>query len=222
MLDSSGSLIRQTTVDGARELDLAPNVKTVRDAACRACEQGVPRTHVLSFQQDGALLTELFTHDGSGTLISSLDYEQARQATLDDIASVIELLNPLEETGVLVRRSRELLEQEISRFRVLERDGRVIACAALYPFDAEGCGELAALTTHPDYRGNGRGQRLIQLISEEARASGLARLFVLTTQTEHWFIEQGFSEADRNQLPEAKQQLYNLQRNSKVLKLELG
>jgi amino-acid N-acetyltransferase len=108
------------------------------------------------------------------------------------------------------------LEQEIDQFRLLERDGRIIACAALYPFPEDGCGELACIVTHPDYRGGQRGQRLLQELESEARGRGLSSVFVLSTQTAHWFLEQGFVEADRDQLPGRKQALYNLQRNSKV------
>ena len=128
----------------------------------------------------------------------------------------IELIEPLEAEGILLKRSRELLEAEIDRFRLLERDGRIIACAALYPFPAEHCGELACIVSHPDYRGARRGQRLLEELEAEARTQGLSRVFVLTTQTAHWFIEQGFVEGSRDELPSARRELYNLQRNSKV------
>ena len=118
--------------------------------------------------------------------------------------------------GILLKRSRELLETEISQFRLLERDGRIIACAALYPFAQEKCGEIACIVSHPDYRGGRRGQRLLAALEDEARRLGLTRVFVLTTQTAHWFIEKGFVESSRDDLPGEKQSLYNLQRNSKV------
>jgi amino-acid N-acetyltransferase len=214
----SGELIRQCTVDEAEALDLtAPEQQSARDMACRACQQGVPRAHLISYTQDGALLAELFTHDGVGTLISHEDYEQVRRAGMDDIGGVIDLVQPLEESGVLVRRSRERLEQEIDRFRVLERDGRIIACAALYPFADTQSAEIACIATHPDYRGHGRGERLLQILCDEARTLGLERVFVLTTQTTHWFVEQGFREVGLDTLPDERQRLYNLQRNSKVL-----
>ena len=132
------------------------------------------------------------------------------------MGGILELIEPLEQQGVLVKRSRELLETEISQFRLLERDGRIIACAALYPFPEDSCGEVACIVSHPDYRGGKRGQRLLHTLEQEARRQGLTRVFVLTTQTAHWFIEQGFVEASRDELPGKKKQLYNLQRNSKV------
>ena len=182
----------------------------------RQCAVGEINRLQIEDAEQAALLEELFTHDGSGTLVAKDDYEQCRAANIDDVGGILELIEPLEQQGILLKRSRELLETEIGQFRLLERDGRIIACAALYPFPEEGCGEVACIVSHPDYRGGRRGQRLLQEIEAEARSQGLDRLFVLTTQTAHWFIEQGFVEQSRAELPARKQALYNLQRNSKV------
>ena len=218
LLDDTGKLIRQLTVDDAQRLAISDSAQAEhRDAACRACDQGVHRAHIISYEQNGALIEELFTHDGGGTLISQEAYEQARRATVEDIAGVLDLIRPMEDEGILVRRSRERLEQEIGNFRVLERDGRVIACAALYPFGDSSMAEIACVATHEDYRRGGRGQHLLELLLEEAKEDGLISLFVLTTQSAHWFLEQGFSEASLDKLPTERQALYNLQRNSKVL-----
>lgn len=176
----------------------------------------VTRCHMISYADDGALLQELFTRDGSGTLIAQDHYEQLRTATIDDVGGILEIIEPLEANGALVKRSRELLETEIERFTVLERDGMVIACAALYPYPDEAMGELACIATHPDYRGSERGERLLESLDQKARQLGLDKLFVLTTQTAHWFIEQGFVEANTDVLPAEKKDLYNFQRNSKV------
>jgi amino-acid N-acetyltransferase len=214
---ADGSLLRQCAV---AEVDSAhvpcAEQRALLETAARACRQGVPRCHVISFRRDAALLEELFTHDGSGTLITRQPYEQSRRACIEDVGGILELIQPLEEEGVLLKRSRELLEAEIGRFRLLERDGRIIACAALYPFIEDGSGELACIVSHPDYRGEQRGRRLLEELEQEARSQGLQRVFVLTTQTAHWFIEQGFTEGSREALPQARQRLYNLQRNSKV------
>lgn len=218
LLDNNGDLIRQCTVETARQLNAQDETQAAhRDAICRACDQGVNRGHLVCYARNGALIDELFTHDGSGTLISREEFERARPATVDDIGGVLDLVRPLEESGVLVRRSRELLEQEIGNFRVLERDGRIIACAALYPFSTESMAEVACVATHPDYRGDGRGEHLINLLEEEARELGIAAIFVLTTQSTHWFREKGFEEQPMSVLPEQRKALYNLQRNSKVL-----
>ncbi len=217
LVDEQQTLIRQCTVSQSQALELQdPEQLALLGAARRACKSGVARCHIISYADDCALLEELFTHDGSGTLVADDDFEQSRQATIDDVGGILELIEPLEQQGILLKRSRELLEAEIKQFRLLERDGRIIACAALYPFTQAGCGEIACIVSHPDYRGGQRGQRLLTDLEEEARALGLERVFVLTTQTAHWFIEQGFEAASLDQLPGEKQSLYNLQRNSKV------
>ncbi|MCR9185339.1 MAG: amino-acid N-acetyltransferase [Halieaceae bacterium] len=212
-----GALLRQLTVANISAVQGQDAEQTkLLATARRACMAGVSRCHIISYRDDCALLEELFTHDGNGTLVAKDDYEQTRSASIDDVGGILELIEPLEREGVLLKRSRELLENEIRQFRIIERDGRIIACAALYPFPEENCGEVACIVSHPDYRGGQRGQRLLQEIEREARVQGLDRVFVLTTQTAHWFLEQGFEERSRDALPAQKQALYNLQRNSKV------
>jgi amino-acid N-acetyltransferase len=184
-------------------------------AITQACRGGVERGHLISYLKDGALLTELFTREGAGTMVLQESYEQLRQATIDDVRGILELIRPLEQSGVLVRRSRELLENEIERFVLIERDGSLIGCAALYPYQ-DGSAELACVAVHEQYRGGQRGERMLAQIKQQAKAQGIKRLFVLTTRTAHWFLEQGFIEAERSSLPDGKQALYNLQRNSKV------
>lgn len=214
---ADGQLVRQCAVGDVHLLQVADAEQAeLLETARAACMAGVPRCQIISYRDDCALLQELFTHDGSGTLVAKDDYERCRAANIDDVGGILELIEPLEQQGVLLKRSRELLENEIGQFRLLERDGRILACAALYPFADEGCGEIACIVSHPDYRGGQRGQRLLRALEEEARRQGLDRVFVLTTQTAHWFLEQGFAESSRDALPGHKQSLYNLQRNSKV------
>ena len=190
-------------------------------AACQACSAGVPRAHLVSYREDGALISELYSRDGAGTLITVKSYEQLRQATIADVGGILELIRPLEEQGVLVRRSRELLEQEIDRFCVIDRDAAVIGCAALYPLDDDQTGELACFVVHPDYRSASRGEQLLTYMVKQARAQQMGALVVLTTQTAHWFLERGFAKIDVSALPLGKQALYNLQRNSSVFRLRL-
>jgi len=161
------------------------------------------------------LLLELFTRDGVGTLISAELYEGLRTATIDDVGGILQLIAPLEDEGVLVKRSRELLEMEIDHFLVVKRDGMIIACAALYPYQGH-VAELACLVVHPDYRANGRGDNLLEAIELRARQNGIKRLFVLTTQTSHWFRERGFVSVELARLPVRKRKLYNYQRKSKA------
>ncbi len=198
-----------------RERHLNNEINYFLHCASLACRQGVHRTHIISYAKDGALLEELFTRDGSGTLISHDPYEEIRHADIDDVVGLIELLKPLEEQGILVRRSRERLEQEIENYSVIERDGMILGCAALYPLDAD-TAEVACVAVHPDYRNGSRGADLLAFLEQQARSHGLHKLFVLTTRTAHWFVEQGFAEVDASALPEGRQEKYNNGRNSKV------
>lgn len=180
-----------------------------------ACKAGVERCHMISYEVDGSLLLELFTTDGIGVLLSRNPFESIRIATIADVGGIIALLEPLEEKGILVKRERELLEQEIGHFIVIERDGIVIACSALYVYDNQAA-EIACVVTHPDYRGNNRGAQMLAFLEKQAKEQGITEVFILTTQTAHFFLEQGFIEISLQNLPEKKQQLYNYQRNSKV------
>jgi len=184
--------------------------------AISACRKGVRRAHLLDRQEDGTLLKELFTRNGSGLLISAGNYEDLRQARIDDVGGILELITPLEREGALVERSREQLELEIDRFLVIERDGMIIGCAALYPSPEDHIGELACLAVHPEYQGGGRGDALLRRIEARARELGLRRLAVLTTLTAHWFVERGFLPGELDDLPVRHQELYNYRRNSKV------
>lgn len=200
------------------------NSGTVRflRGAVKACRSGVRRCHLISYQEDGALLQELFSRDGIGTQIVMESAEQIRRATINDIGGILELIRPLEQQGILVRRSREQLEMEIDKFTIIQRDNTTIACAALYPFPEEKIGEMACVAVHPDYRSSSLGEVLLERIAAQAKQSGLSKLFVLTTRSIHWFQERGFTPVDIDLLPESKKQLYNYQRKSKVLMADLG
>jgi amino-acid N-acetyltransferase len=191
------------------------------DAAAEACKAGVRRSHIVSYGEDGALLSELFTRTGNGTLVAQEQFESLREATIDDVGGLIELITPLEDQGILVRRSREVLEREIEQFSIVEREGLIIACAALYQIADSDFGELACLAVNPAYRHGGRGDELLERIEERARAQGLKTLFVLTTRTAHWFRERGFTPSSVDRLPAARASLYNYQRNSQVFEKAL-
>jgi len=216
-----GELIRELTLAEAenhlvRQTDLVPSLAEGMRHAIDACRGGVRRAHLVDYRIDGALLLELFTRDGIGTLISTDIYQGVRQATIEDVGGILGLIAPLEASGALVRRSREHLEIEIGEFTVVERDGSIIACAAFRPFAEELVGELACLVVHPDYQRSGYGETLLNLIENEAKRRGIERLFVLTTQAAHWFQERGFRPAEVGELPISRQVMYNYQRNSKV------
>jgi amino-acid N-acetyltransferase len=218
--DGRGKLISELTVKQARELaernNLPEDVAIYLPQAVRACEAGVKRAHLISRHVDGALLLELFTRDGVGTMIAATALAHIRAATIDDVGGILSIIGPLEEQGVLVRRSRERLESEIERFVVAEYDNHIIGCAALYAFPQERIGELAALAVHPDFRREGYGEALMNEIEQRARRLKLTQLFVLTTKTAHWFLERGFRSGSIGDLPQQKQALYNYQRKSQV------
>jgi amino-acid N-acetyltransferase len=225
--DQAHGLIHQMTPRQAEEaLDsgraLPEDVARKLAAVVHACRHGVRRGHVLGRHAEGGLLLELFTRDGIGTLVTAETYEGMRQATIDDVGGILELIAPLEAEGILVRRSRELLEMEIDRFTVLERDGMAIACSALYPFPEAGAAEIACLAVHPDYRGQGRGDILLNALERRARAQNIERLFVLTTRTAHWFRERGFQSGEIDDLPVQRRALYNYRRRSKVFIKAIG
>lgn len=182
----------------------------------KACRSGVHRIHLLGRQIDGVLLKELFTRDGVGTMLTAEPYEEVRTARTEDLGGLLELLAPMEESGILVRRSRERLETEINRFTVVELDGMIIGCAALLCYSKEKMAELACVAVHPDYRNGGRGDLLLSHMEQQAKEEAMEKLFVLTTQTAHWFRERGFSSLPVKALPMKRRDLYNFQRNSKV------
>jgi len=185
--------------------------------AChQACDNGVSRAHIINATEDGAILNELYTRDGTGTMIYRDSYETIRRARIEDVAGVLGIIEPLEQSGVLVKRSRERLETEISCFTVMEKDNSVIGCAALYPSSDKGFAEIACVAIDPDYRRNGRANKLLTHLERQAARLGAHTLFVLTTQTSHWFLEMGFRESFVEALPVERQPLYNLQRKSKV------
>ncbi|MDP1766413.1 MAG: amino-acid N-acetyltransferase [Methylotenera sp.] len=222
-----GELLREMTAEKARNLlrnvmeneqaiNISEDINYYLPAAIRACEHGVARTHLISRHIDGAIIQELFTLDGIGTMVTELSLESMRQANIDDVGGILKLIEPLEAEGFLVRRGREHIEMEIDHFYVMEHDNRIIGCAALYPFAAERTAEFACLAIDPAYRGGGRGDKLFYFCANQAKELGFKNLFCLTTRTEHWFLERGFTEQSVEKLPAEKQKLYNYQRKSKV------
>ena len=224
LLDADGTLLHEASPRTARERATQmgdPALLHTVTACLAALDDGVPRAHLVDRRVDGALLQELFTRDGAGTLIAADPFEATRPAHIDDVGGVLELITPLEEAGVLVRRSRERLETEIGDFILMERDGMVIGCAACHTYPEERVAELACLAVLPAYRKSGRGDRLLHHVARTMVADGIRRLFVLTTQTAHWFLERGFVPGRLEDLPVERQAMHNYQRNAKVFIKEL-
>jgi amino-acid N-acetyltransferase len=224
-VDAKGRLLSELTVKQAHEVLAANNlpidIQLYLPCAVRAVSHGVQRAHLISRHVDGALLIELFTHHGIGTMVVPESPEVIRPATSQDVTGIVQILEPLEQQGVLVKRSVDQLERDIGKFFVLEAEGNILGCDALYPFQERKTAELAALAVSPFYRDGGRGERLLEHAEARAKAMGLKSVFVLSTRTTHWFIERGFVEMDPSWLPEEKAALYNYDRRSKVFVKEL-
>jgi amino-acid N-acetyltransferase len=212
-----------TLADAQRLLAALPRPGKPTDLAfylqhcVRACREGVERSHILPFSTDGALLQEVYTHDGIGTMVVDEKLESLREATADDVGGILQLIEPFERDGTLVRRERTEIERDVANYTVIEHDGVIFACAALYPYTEERTGEMAALTVDPQAQGQGDGERILKRIEQRARAMKLDSIFVLTTRTMHWFIKRGFAPVDPDWLPEARKRKYNWDRRSQVL-----
>ncbi len=219
--DAAGEEIREVSAHQASAvLDsgcLSADTAYYFRAATQAALSGVPRAHIVPFATDGSVLLEIFTHDGVGTMISSENLESLREASIEDVGGILRLIEPLEVDGTLVKRGRELIEREVDYFSVIEHDGVIFGCAALYPFPAEKMAEMACLTVSPDSQGQGDGERLLKHLENRARAAGFKKLFVLTTRAAHWFLKRGFVMASVDDLPKDRQNMYNWQRKSLVL-----
>jgi amino-acid N-acetyltransferase len=183
----------------------------------RACKAGVERSHILPFAVDGALLLEIYVHDGIGTMVIDEKLEELREATPDDVGGILQLIEPFERDGTLVKRDRTEIERDAELYSIIEHDGVIFGCAALYPYAEQKTGEMAALTVSPQSQGTGDGEKLLKRIEHRARTQGLQSIFVLTTRTMHWFIKRGFQVVDPEWLPEARKRKYNWDRRSQVL-----
>ncbi|MGH8704782.1 MAG: amino-acid N-acetyltransferase [Burkholderiales bacterium] len=215
-----GEVLSELTAREAEALlrkdKLSAPTRRALERALRAVRGGVGRAHLVSRRADGATLLELFTHSGVGTMITADPVERLRTARIEDVGGILALIEPLEADGTLVKRNRELLEREIGNFELIEHDGVIVGCAALYPFAEAKSAELACLAVAPDYRDAGYGERLLRACERRAKEKRIRRLFALTTRAQHWFVAQGFREAGVAALPENRQSLYNWKRGSKV------
>jgi amino-acid N-acetyltransferase len=183
----------------------------------KACKSGVERSHIIPYAVDGAILLEVYVHDGIGTMVVDEKLESLREAGVDDVGGILQLIEPFEKDGTLVKRSRTEIERDIGNYTIIEHDGVIFACAALYPYPEAKTAEMAALTVSPDVQGQGDGERVLKRVEQRAKASGLDSIFVLTTRTMHWFIKRGFVQVDPEWLPEARKRKYNWDRKSQVL-----
>ncbi len=182
-----------------------------------ACKSGVERSHIIPFAVDGSILLEVYVHDGIGTMVVDEKLESLREATVEDVGGILQLIEPFEKDGTLVKRSRTEIERDVGNYTVIEHDGVIFACAALYAYPEARTAEMAALTVSPQVQGQGDGEKVLKRIEQRARAAGLDSIFVLTTRTTHWFLKRGFVLVDPDWLPEARKRKYNWDRKSQVL-----
>ncbi len=221
MTDAGGAAIHEVSVHQAQAVMesacLPADASYYFSNAIRACQSGVPRAHIVPFSTDGSVWREIFTHEGVGTLVSAPNLESMSEASIEDVGGILRLIEPLEADGTLVKRGRELIEREVDYFSVIEHDGVIFGCAALYPFPTEKMAEMACLTVSPDSQAQGDGERLLKHLENRARAAGFKKLFVLTTRAAHWFLKRGFTNASLDDLPKDRQNMYNWQRKSLVL-----
>ena len=182
-----------------------------------ACRNGVERSHIIPYAVDGSLLLEIYMHDGIGTMVVDEKLESLREATIEDVGAILQLIEPFEEDGTLIKRQRHEIERDAHLYTVIEHDGVIFGCAALYPYPEEKTGEMASVTVSAQVQGQGDGDKLLRRIEQRARAMGLQSIFVLTTRTMHWFIKRGFKVVDADWLPEARKRKYNWDRKSQVL-----
>lgn len=221
IFDATGKLLEELELDRAREIMLQEKLpeltKDYLECCILAVQGGVGRAHIVPLNLDGGVLLELFSHDGVGTMVSEENLESLRQATLDDSGGIKTLIEPLEMAGILVRRGRDRIERDIDHFTVLEHDGILWGCAAMYPYPEQGVAELACLVVHPSWQGTGDGERMLKKIEHDARRQGLKQLFVLTTQTSHFFLKRGFVVGDVDKLPIERKRLYDWSRKSQVM-----
>eukprot|EP00850_Spirogloea_muscicola_P006163 SM000029S10458 [mRNA] locus=s29:246061:251286:- [translate_table: standard] len=213
---------RGIAVGGEERYDRTFGYLSEMAAAVFACRNGVRRVHLLDSNVEGVLLLELYTRDGSGCMVSSDSYEGVRPARARDVSGISALLKPLEEEGVLVHRPKEQIMRELNGFTVVEREGHIVACAALLPYEDHKCAEVAAFAVSPECRGQGLGDTLLDYLEKKAIAVGLDHLFLLTTRTADWFKQRGFEQCDScGIIPEERCKRINPKRGSKYFMKQL-
>lgn len=192
--------------------------------AVAACIAGVPRVHIVNGREDEALLAEVFSNEGIGTLIYANEYEQIRPARKKDIRAIQQLTQKAVEAEELIHRTRAEIERNLSDYYIFEIDKNPVACVALYAYPEYQMGELASLYVDPAHENQGIGGKLIRFIEDKAREAGFSELIALSTQAFTYLESKGgFVKASPNDLPPARREKYEQsRRNSKVLVKKLN
>ncbi len=213
--------ITRFTIEGAAHF-LANNKSTLTATQREIIEQGrdaaaagVPRVHILDGRSDGAVLQEVFSTNGIGTMIHADAFDAIRSMGREDINDVLGLMSAGVEDGSLVPRTREELQQLVQDYVVFETDGSIRGCGAVHEF-SDGSAEIAGMAVDPGYAHLGVGGRILHFLIDRARTRGVEKLFALTTRASDWFLSMGFVRGEIKELPQEKQQNYNNNRNSRI------
>lgn len=204
--------------------EVRPEALSKASHAVAACKAGVPRVHIINGRVDEALLAEVFSNEGIGTLIYANEYQQIRRAMKKDVRSI----QMLTKTGVaadeLVKRSRASIEKQLADYYIFEIDKNPVACVALHLYPEQNKGELACLYVNPSHENQGIGRKLIQFVENKARELGLNELFALSTQAFNYFMSKGgFVEGKPDDLPPLRREKYDQSgRRSKVITKRLA
>ena len=198
------------------------NDKALRELrlALKALQAGTERVHLIDGREEGAVLKELFSNLGAGTMIYADEHESIRPLRSRDLPDILRIMEPLMQAGILIRRTAEQIQEKKSDYAVFEIDGSVRACGALHDWGKDQ-GEIAAVAADPLYAGMNLGRRIVSYLIEKAKKAGMNRVFALTTTTRDWFESIGFTETTPDTLPERKQRVYDQARKSKVYALEI-
>ena len=228
-----GELISELTTEKTKNLiasvekksspEKAPNISiadfNILKSSMYAIKHNVPKVHLINRNIDGSIIEELFTEKGSGTIFTEYPLELIRQAEIKDIEKIHRLISPLGSKGILINRAKEHIERDIKNFHVIEHNHNLIGCTALYQYNL--MGEIACFAIDSDYQNKGYGNKLLRFCEKYAKKIGLSKIFLFTTQSEHWFLEKNFILGDKNDMPVKRKKLYHPKRNAKYFTKKL-
>ncbi len=220
----SGESVRQLSVEQAREAASGDWPHSKLTHAARACDEGVARVHMIDGRQRDALLAELFSNEGRGTMVFSEPYHEIRTATQADVPAIAAMIRPSIVDEDLLPRTAEDVEAAIEDYSVIEIDDNVVGCVALHSFPNEDAVELACLFVKQNHENHGHGKKLIEYAIERSRELNATRLFALTTSAPTFFQRLGgFVLGRPKDLPKSRREkLRASNRASHVVILDLG
>jgi len=221
----NNEIIHQLSISEADELvkkkqtQIDKGTLSKLEHAAKACRHGVPRVHIINGSTDEALLSEVFSHEGIGTMIYSNDYQQIRRVFKKDVRALIDLIRRSVDHAELVKRTRADLIAQLDDYWVLEIDKTLVACVALHIYPEEQKAEMACLYVSKSHEGQGYGRKLMSFAEQTAAQRGAKHIFALSTQAFNYFQQKGgYSEVSPDELPAERRKKYDASgRNSKVL-----